>query len=54
MISTKRVTQIVLTIGLTTAGGATCFAQSDAPIIIQERPQEARDRAVFADQLIQV
>ena len=40
MISRIRATQYVLTLGLVFAGGATCFAQSDAPIIIQDRPQE--------------
>ena len=35
----RRTQQIVLTIGLTIGGGATCFAQSDAPVI-HERPQE--------------
>ena len=40
MISTRRTAQYVLTLGLVFAGGATCFAQSDAPIIIQDRPQE--------------
>ncbi len=59
MSSRIRVTQIVLTIGLTIAGGATCFAQSDPPIIIQERPQEAgpatqdrlnQDRTMPSDQ----
>ena len=50
MISTRRTAQYVLTLGLVFAGGATCFAQSDAPIIIQDRPQEAgpatRDRDI--------
>ena len=58
-MSRTRAQQIVLTIGLTIAGGATCFAQSDAPVI-QERPQEvgpttqdriAQDRAIQRDQM---
>lgn len=40
MSFTRKAVQNVLTLGLVLAGGATCFAQSDAPIIIQERPQE--------------
>ena len=47
MLSTRRAAQYVLTLGVVFAGGATCYAQSNAPII-QERPQEAgpatRDR----------
>ena len=39
MMSTRRAAQYVLTLGVVFAGGATCYAQSDAPII-QERPQE--------------
>ena len=59
MMSLTRAQQIVLTIGLSIAGGATCFAQSDAPVL-QERPQEvgpttqdriAQDRAIQRDQM---
>lgn len=56
MISRIRATQYVLTLGLVFAGGATCFAQSDAPIIIQDRPQEvgpATQDRVIQDRTIQ-
>ena len=49
MISTRKAAQYVLTLGLVFAGGATCYAQSNDPMI-QERPQEAgpatRDRDI--------
>ena len=41
MNSTRRAAHYVLTLGLVFAGGATCYAQSDAPIMSQERPPEA-------------
>ena len=55
-----RATQIVLTIGLTMGGGATCFAQSEAPPVIPDRPQEVgpttqdqirQDRAIQREQM---
>jgi len=33
MICTRKAAQYVLTLGFVFAGGATCYAQSDAPII---------------------
>lgn len=55
VISTPRTAQYVLTLGLVFAEGATCYAQSDAPII-QERPQEvgpATQDRVIQDRTIQ-
>jgi hypothetical protein len=56
MICTRRAAQYVLTLGFVFAGGATCYAQSDAPIIIQERPQEvgpATQDRVIQDRTLQ-
>jgi opacity protein-like surface antigen len=40
MHSKHAIVHSVVTFGLVLGGAATCFAQSDAPVIIQERPQE--------------
>lgn len=54
MVSKIRVQQLILTMGLTLGGAATCFAQSDAPVV-HDSPQEvgpttqeriAQDRAI--------
>ena len=61
MISTHRAAHYVLTIGLTIGGGEACFAQAEAPPVIQERPQEVgptnqdqihQDRAIQRERMV--